>query len=315
MKMKFAQCGLPARLAAVLMLLFFSFSSVNAGDESAGEDAKVSDVFATVNGEVITSSTFHAFLMGGVRERFYHGNVTVEEQVAFRSEMAQKMVDRVLLLQEAHKRKIVVKAINLEKEDRQQQTAQLNEDAILDRLKAEIGDTLKVTEAEVREYYAANPKKFTRPGQVRVSLILLAVPPYATPAVWQGKMVEAESIAERLKQGEAFASLAKQFSDHKSASAGGDLGTVHAGMLARDVEQLLEGLSPGENAAPIFLLQGVALFRLDERIAAELNPYDRVASRARNLLLRARGEEAWQALLAQLRAVSEVHIMTAGSGD
>lgn len=297
--------GQTMKLISKLVLLFAFFSSVDAAENEA--ESIVGDIFATVNGEVISTAEFHAYLMAGVQQRFYHGKTTEKEQAAFRSEMMQNIVDRVLLLQEAHKRDIVVKAINLENEG-QQHVAQLEEDAVIDRLKAIEGEAVNVKKQEVEAYYASNPEKFTRPEQVRVSLILLTVPPYETPKAWQSRLTEAENIVKKLKQGDSFASLAMQHSDHESSKKGGDLGFVHEGMLAPDVEQLIKGLSPGENAAPIYLLQGVAVFRLEERIEKKLNSYDAVVSRARDLLLRERREKAWNKLLVQLRTAADIRI-------
>jgi len=302
MKFDYAQ---PVKLILTLVLLFAFFSSVGAVENET--ESIVGDVFATVNGEVISTAEFHAYLMTGVQQRFYHGKATDKEQAAFRSEMTQNIVDRVLLLQEASKRDIVVKAINLDNQGRQH-VAQLKEEAVIDRLKAIKGEAVSVTKQEVETYYVSNPEKFTRPEQVRVSLILLAVPPYAASEDWQARLVEAEKIAEKLKQGDSFASLAMQHSDHESSKKGGDLGFVHAGMLAPDVEELLKDLSPGNNAAPIYLLQGVAVFRLEERIEEKMNSYQAVASRARDLLLRERREKAWDQLLTQLRAVADIRI-------
>ncbi len=293
--------GPPVKLISKLVLLFAFFSSVGAAEDAVG------DVFATVNGEVISTAEFHAYLAAGVRQRFYHGKSTEKEQAAFRSEMTQNIVDRVLLLQEARRRGIVVKAINLENEG-QQPVAQLREDAVIDRFKAMESEAIDVTKQEVEAYYASHPEKFTRPEQVRVSLILLAVPPYGTSEAWQNRLTEAEAIAKQLKQGDSFASLAMQHSDHESSKKGGDLGFVHAGMLAPDVEQLIKSLSPGENAAPIYLLQGIAVFRLEERTEKKLNSYDAVASRARDLLLRERREKVWDGLQMELRAAANIRI-------
>ncbi|NOY73709.1 MAG: hypothetical protein GXP14_15320 [Gammaproteobacteria bacterium] len=293
-----------ARLFSTLALLCFSVSNVVAGDVVS---LKAQDIFATVNGEVISTAEFHAFLMEGAQQRFYHGKTTSKEQTAFREEMGQKIVDRVLLLQEAQKRNIVVKEISIEKGG-QQHVAHLKEDAVLDRLRVVVGERVSANEQEVEAYYSSNPEKFTRPEQIRVSLILLAVPPYATPATWQDRMTEAEAIAKKIEAGEPFSSLAIQYSDHQSSKAGGDLGFVHSGMLTPEVEQLIKGLSVGENAAPIYLLQGVAMFRLVERVAAKLNSYNNVASRARDLLLRERRDQAWSALLVQLRATANIHM-------
>jgi parvulin-like peptidyl-prolyl isomerase len=51
----------------------------------------------------------------------------------------------------------------------------------------------------------------------------------------------------------------------------------------------------------VLLLEGVAVFRLEARQPPKLNPLDAVRQRARDLLVRERETEAWDALLAKLR--------------
>ena len=57
------------------------------------------------------------------------------------------------------------------------------------------------------------------------------------------------------------------------------------------------------------LLQGVALFRLDERQEARLNPLVDVRERAIGLWQREQGELAWQAVLDRLRASADVDVL------
>ena len=57
--------------------------------------------FATVGDEVITRAEYEAHVETGLRQRFYHGKVPEAEIQAFREEMAQELIDRVLLVQDA----------------------------------------------------------------------------------------------------------------------------------------------------------------------------------------------------------------------
>jgi peptidyl-prolyl cis-trans isomerase C len=79
------------------------------------------------------------------------------------------------------------------------------------------------------------------------------------------------------------------------------MGYIHRGMLPEPAEKALDALKPGDISDPIPLLEGVAVFRLEERKVAELNPLDAVRQRAQELYQRDMGEEAWTALLQKLR--------------
>ena len=84
------------------------------------------------------------------------------------------------------------------------------------------------------------------------------------------------------------------------------MGLLHQGMLAEPAERVLAALAPGELSEPVMLLQGVAVLRLDSRQPAKLNAFARVETRARQLLMREKGEQAWKALIQQLRSQTEV---------
>jgi tetratricopeptide (TPR) repeat protein len=57
---------------------------------------------------------------------------------------------------------------------------------------------------------------------------------------------EAEDILRRLKSGEPFEALAKQFSIDASALAGGDIGKVRLSALRLELQTALQGIAPGQ---------------------------------------------------------------------
>jgi peptidyl-prolyl cis-trans isomerase C len=67
----------------------------------------------------------------------------------------------------------------------------------------------------------------------------------------------------------------------------------------------------GEVNEPLEMLQGVGIFRLDERVPPKLQPFENVAVRAGELLLRDRQEKAWTDLLARLRSEAKIDIFDA----
>lgn len=274
--------------------------------------------FAVVGGTAIPVEEFEANFHAGVRQRFYHGQVPADELAAFRREVAEAMIDRVLLLQEAERRGIEPDAEWVEarlgmfaerlaaasdpERARADARAQLLGDSVIVQLRERIEDIPAPGREEALAYYRANPDKFTTPERIRVSLILLGVEPWSGAEAWEAAHDLAQELRERLAAGESFAELARRHSTDDSAARGGDLGYVHEGMLAREAQTVLDGLSPGDVAGPVQLLQGFALLRLEERTAPVLNDFDRVETRVYELLGREMRHRAWQDALAQLRA-------------
>ena len=109
--------------------------------------------------------------------------------------------------------------------------------------------------------------------------------------------MEAASLVKKLRNGADFAQQARQRSGDESAVNGGDMGYLHRGMLAEPAQVAVDKLKLKEVSEPVTLLQGVAIFRLDERKAALQNPLAKVESRARELWRREQAERSWQALL------------------
>jgi parvulin-like peptidyl-prolyl isomerase len=170
-----------------------------------------------------------------------------------------------------------------------------------------VGAVVVPAVAAARQYYQDYPEKFTTPERLRLSLIMLGVEPWAPTVKWQAAEEEAAGLVQRLRAGEAdFADLARLRSSDASASQGGDLGFVHLGMLAPEVQQHVEKLHVGEIAEPLRLLQGIAIFRLDGRENAQLNRFEQVQERAAGLLQRQQQQQAWAQLLEQLHRQTPV---------
>ncbi len=324
-------------------------------------------IFAVIGEDSISREEFHAALHEGMRRTFFHGAPEPEQLVAYRREVTQRLIDRVLLRQEIKRRHIVADAAAVDArlaqieqrlagnpewvQDRKRAVqgctsavsgrsrhpaprdtsasmhvagcagaaavpllrGRLEEENKIARLEAQVkqgaGQVAVPGAAEVRKYYQDHPEQFTTPERLRVSLILLKVAPSASAQMWQAAEQEAIQLVAKLRNGADFAALARLHSADTSAAKGGDLGYIHHGMLAAEAQQVVDKMaSPGEISAPVMLLQGVAVLRLDERIAPVLNAMDVAEPRVRELLVRERADAAWRELLEGLRADTSIVI-------
>jgi len=286
-------------------------------------------VFATVGDSEITRDQLDREVYMAARQTYYHGAPSSEEEyLEFRKEVANRLIDRRLLLQEAARRGVGADREQVEanlagyearyagterwQAEGEQMLAALRarfeEDSILDRLEANVRAVPEPSDIQLRDYYRDNPEKFTEPAQNRVSVILLAVEPSATPQVWAAARQEAGRIVERLDEGAEFAELARMHSSDRTADNGGDMGYLHAGMLGGDAESVIGELDVGEHSGPVQVLEGMAIFKLTERKSPLLQKYEDVASRAAELWRRDTGEHQWQDLLVRLRELGKVTI-------
>jgi len=267
-------------------------------------------------------------LRRGARERFYHGRVEENEAQKFRKEVADELIERALLVQEARRRKLKPDADEVEagvssfdakfQNDPEWAKARdkvlselrekLNDDSLTKVIKHSVMSVKAPTESELRKYYEEHKELFTTPVRNRVSVILLRVDPSSSSEVWKQASDEAASIVERVNAGTPFAELARIHSSDKSAENGGDMGFVHLGMLGENAEKVLAIMEPGEVSAPVVLLEGVSIFKLEERISPILNAFESVEERAQKLYQRAKGEEAWETLLTRLHANAEITV-------
>lgn len=289
-----------------------------------GADAVVDKaIFATVGHEDISHAEYEAHVEAGLRQRFYHGKVPEAQLLSFREEMAVELIDRSLLVQQAQKQGLVPRAGQIDTELKvvvaryhntpgwqaiaddtvAQLRRSLERHDLIEQLRQHVINAVnRPDESAVRIYYDSNADKFTTPERLRLSLIMLAVEPWAPAAKWQAAAQEANDLVQRLRNGEAeFAAMARLHSSDASASQGGGLGYVHAGMLAPEVQQHIEPLAIGAIAEPLRLLQGIAVFRLDGHETAQLNDFEQVKDRAAGLLLRQLQQQAWADLLERLR--------------
>lgn len=308
-------------LAAGWLALFVAEAHAAEPALAAGEFARVGEV------RISTEDYERAFAIAA-RSKFYHGKPPEAEVARLQREVAQKLVDDVLLAKEAHRRRIKPDEAGIQRtlegyEQRYKTSEQwqknratllpelrrkMEADSLVAQLEASVRAVGKPTDRQVESYYEAHKDKFTEPQQVRLSMILLKVDPSSPQAQWNGARDEGQAIVKRLRAGADFTELAKVHSGDASADKGGDLGYVHQGMLPEPAQVAVDKLKPGEISEPVFLLEGVAVLRLDERKAARLNPLDKVRERAAALWARDRGEEAWTALLARLRRETPARI-------
>jgi len=116
----------------------------------------------------------------------------------------------------------------------------------LESLKKEV----KVSEEDLRKYYAENEKRYTTPEERRASHILIKAEKGMSQADRDKAKAKAESLlAEIRKNPSSFAELARKNSeDPGSAEKGGDLDFFGRGAMVKPFEDAAFSLKPGETS-------------------------------------------------------------------
>lgn len=318
------------------VICFLLVASVaNAAESTAATGASAGspkqqqlDYIAIVGGEKISIGEYVSAIRRGMGKRFYHGKAPEAELKKFYKEVADEMIERVLKIQEAKRRGIkpdmavVDKGVgDFDAQFKDDPEWKKERDVVLPRVREKLmGDNLaqgleeqvKVVKepgsAELKAYYDTHHDLFTTPEQVRMSLIMLRVDPSSPSSMWEQASEEAASIIDRLNKGADFSDLARIHSSDPSAQNGGDMGYVHAGMLGENAEKVLDIMEKGEVSSPVILLEGVGIFRLDDRTKPQLNALETVKERAKELLMREKSEQQWQALMTKLRKETKIEV-------
>ncbi len=286
--------------------------------------------FASIDGDEISYEEFERFVYAESRQTFYHG-APLDEQgmIEFRRDAADKLIERELKIREAARLGLAPDSAAVDEklsdyESRYGDTerwqadgdamraglrAWLESESLLQQVDTALREVPEPGPDELRDFYQRNLEKFTRPEQVRVSVILKRVPPTANQEMWDEASVEAAAIMMRIREGASFAEQARQHSEDLTAPNGGDMGWLHRGTLGPDIEAALDELQPGELAeAPLRVLEGIVIARLEERRPATVVPFADAREQALALYRRETSDAAYARNIARLRDSSDIRV-------
>jgi len=163
--------------------------------------------------------------------------------------------------------------------------------------------------ARIEKAYQEGAARYDQPKKVRARHILLTVAADAAAADDAAAKRKAEALAERLKKGEDFATLAAEASqDENTKAKGGELGFVTEGLVEKPFADAALALAAGAVSAPVRTSSGWHLIKADEVVEAKKTPLEAVKLElARGLLVQDRA-----AALATEKAAAALAAVKAG---
>jgi len=188
----------------------------------------------------------------------------------------------------------------------------------------EVGSKLAMNKEDELKFYNEHRADMERPEQVRLSEILITPKTPAKPAGPDGKpeppseaesaaalaaaQARAQELLEQIRKGASFADIAKKNSDGTSAKEGGDLSYFKRGTLAKELEDKVFSLKPGEITDVIRTKQGYIILQVTEHQMAGIPTLKEVEPRIQDALYMQRLQPALRAYLTTLREQAFIYI-------
>jgi peptidyl-prolyl cis-trans isomerase SurA len=166
--------------------------------------------------------------------------------------------------------------------------ADVRDELTLVRLRErEVDSRVKVSEQDIDQFFRdRQAQAVAEPERIQLAQILVAVPESATADQVRALQAKAQRAFERVRAGEAFASVAAEVSDSPDRAAGGDLGLRPAERLPSLFVDAVRDLKEGALAGPLRSGAGFHVLQLvkKSRDAAALTV---IQTRARHILFKA----------------------------
>ena len=210
---------------------------------------KQEKVIATVGGEKITAAEFDQGLAEMSQLYGDYLNSPAGRKQYLDSLVKEKMVLAAAKKEGLSKRADIKSKLAVLEQKIDEIKQKKEKEIILEEMlkeKASLGDN------DVKDYYNLHKEEFEKPVEIRVSQILVNTED------------EANRLIERIKKGENFAKLAKEFSIEKNTAAeGGDTGFLGRRQFVKEFEDAAFGLQKnGDISKPVKTALGYHIIKL-----------------------------------------------------
>ena len=276
-------------------------------------------VVATVNGKEITLGNYERLLAlnKSSMEAYYGSDIwssEVEEGKTYedtlREMVLESMTSSEVIYQQAEKEKVAptdkevqeqIDSFNQNIKDDEDYKKELKRMGIDDKflkyqfardianqnLKTHYEDNTKVSESDMKKYYEDNKDDFYV-DTVTASHILIKTQDDNGKELSDEEKSKAKKTAEevlaKIKAGEDFAKLAKEYSQDSSASNGGELGTFGRGQMVQEFEDASFSMKAGEVSDIVKTQYGYHIIKVTERVNKQ-ESYDESKATIKSTLL------------------------------
>ena len=314
-----------AVLLSVVALLTFSSAALTQEPEPPEDKA------AVVNGSVITQADLDSQMSIFIDRMHRSGQFPDAAQLdQIRMQVLQVLISWELLYQDSQKKGIKISQEEIDQQftkvkgqfpsevefmqwlNRMKLTEaglkeKLGRDLALRRLmEDQIATNVTVSDSEIRAYYENNPEAFRKPERVKASHILIKVDPEADALQKAEAQKKIEVVQQKLKKGEDFSALAKEYSEGPTGPKGGDLGYFTRGQMVKPFEDAAFAMKPGEVSNKVETRFGYHLIKVTEKETESKVPYEEVKERLGQFLKQRKVQQEMNVYVKNLEDKAEI---------
>lgn len=302
---------------------------------TAAQSQMVDKIIAVVNDEIITQSEFDKAFEPYLKriEQTYQGNNKEGAINQTKDLVLQRLVDDLLIVQEAKKAGTVIKDAevmevlrdtlakqNVTMDDflKKQENEGHSLDFIKNEIKGqmmrmrlmrrEIQSKIMVSDQEIGEYYIQHREKYEGTEAVRIKQILLLIPKDADQATKRRIKEDARQIHKKALGGEPFEALAARYSQGPAAEQGGDIGYIEKGVTIPEMEAAAFSLSVNQVSDVIESGAGFHIIKVVDKRGAGLKPIETVREEIKTALENEKLEKKYGEWIIEKRKKSHIEM-------
>ena len=173
-------------------------------------------------------------------------------------------------------------------------------------LKSSMTSLKAITDDDVKVFYQENKDKFKEPEQVHAKHILFKINASDPSDVKDKKRKDLEVLRNKIKNGEDFSEMAKEYSEGPTNVKGGDLGYFGRGQMVKPFEEVAFGLKD-EGLSDIVETQfGYHLIKVIDHKEARLLPFEEAKANITTYLKSKQEQDDLQKYLGELKATAKI---------
>ncbi len=158
-----------------------------------------------------------------------------------------------------------------------------------------------IRDEQITQYYEEHKKDFSTEEKVHLAGIFLIQRNPKDDEESLRLKAKGEEILTRLKNGEDFAALTKNFSQGPGADEGGDLGSFKVDQLDPELKKAVAGIEEGGVTDLIIKPNGIQILKLIKRQKAEAHPLEEVREDIYTTLYQQEVNRRYEAWIQELR--------------
>ncbi len=175
-------------------------------------------------------------------------------------------------------------------------------------LRREIKSRLAVSEEEIGDYYIKHRETYEGREAVRIRQILILFPKNSNENIKAKLREEMNAIHMRLKNGEPFDALAAQYSQEPAGAAGGDIGFIEKGSMLPAVDSVAFSLKKDEISGVIESPAGFHIIKVIDKRGAGIKPIASVREEIKTKIEQEKMDKKYEEWIKDLRSKSIIEI-------